>query len=222
MGDPGTIPAEKLEELALQAENREVSAIQPAYDLDRLTLARERRVADERWLAESYGLSSRPGFAVTTKEEKVVLYIPDANGRYSEMRSIAYFANLTNRTTVVFRVEQFARQFPLRFDPCQCPGLVSINSIVVFDSRHQTVVWEFNRPDSSKLMVRGTAVLMNRDSRRNGRRMPIFFRNDKEHDGHRVRVISTGSDPQLIFQPLPADVGFPLIVSIEMKLIPCD
>ncbi len=205
----------------MQAENRDVSAIQPAYDLDRLTLAHERRVADGQWLAKSHG-SSRLGLAVTIKEEKVVLYIPDANGSYSEARSIAYLANLTNRTTVVFRVEQFARQFPLRFDPCQCPGLVSINSIVVFDSRHHRVVWEFNGRDSNKLMVSGTAVLINRYFRSNGRLMPIFFRAGKEHDGHRLRMISTGSDPQLMFPALPGDVGFPLIVTIEMKLIPCD
>jgi hypothetical protein len=45
MGDVKKIPAEKLEELALQAATHAVSAIQPTYDLDRLTLADERRLA---------------------------------------------------------------------------------------------------------------------------------------------------------------------------------
>ena len=222
IGDPGKIPAEKLERLGWQAETRAVSAIQPAYDLDRLTLAHERRMADQRRLAEADGLSSRRALSATAQEEKAVLYIPDANGRYSETRSIAYLANLANRTTVHFRVEQFALRFPLRFDPCQCPGLISINSVAVFDSRHHRIVWEFNGRDSSKLVIRGTAVLMNYDLRSNGRRMPIFFRTDKGHDRHRFRIFSTGSDPQLIFPRLPSDVGFPLIVTIEMKLIPCD
>lgn len=217
MGDPETIPDEKLEQLALQAKNREVSAIQPAYDLDRLTLAHERRVADERQLAET-----RDGLAVIAKQEKVVLYIPDKNGRYSETRSIPYITSLANRTTVVFRVEQFAPQFPLRFDPCQCPGLISINSIAVFDSRNQRVVWELDGRNSSKLMVKGTAALMNHDLRSNGRRTPMFFRAAKEYGRQPFRLISTGSDPQLMFPPLPGDVGFPLIVTIEMKLMPCE
>jgi hypothetical protein len=222
MGDPGAIPDEKLKQLALQAKNREVSAIQPAYDLDRLTLAHERRMADERHVAEAEGLSLSPGLAFTAKQEKVVLYIPDESGRYSEMRSISYFANMANRTTVIFRVEQFARQFSLRFDPCQCPALISINSIAVFDSRNQRVVWELDGRNSSKLMVQGTAALMNHDLRSNGRLTPMFFRAVSGHGLQPFRVISTGSDPQLMFPPLPSDVGFPLIVTIEMKLIPCE
>jgi len=44
LGDLDPIAAEKLEQLALQAESREVSAIQPSYDLDRLTLVHDRRL----------------------------------------------------------------------------------------------------------------------------------------------------------------------------------
>jgi hypothetical protein len=33
-------------------------------------------------------------------------------------------------------------------------------------------------------------------------------------------IISTGVDPQLILPILPSNVGFPLIMSVEMKLIP--
>jgi hypothetical protein len=212
MGDHGKIPDEKLEQLALQAETRNVSAIQPAYDLDRLTLAHERRMT----------ASSRHGLAVTLKEEKVVLYIPDEHGRYSEMRSIAYVANLANRTTVVFRVQQFPSKFPLRLDPCQCSGLLSISSITVFDSNHCRVVWELDGRNSSKLIVKGTAALMNHDLRSNGRLTPMFFRAVSGHGRQPFRMISTGSDPQLLFPPLPGDVGFPLIVTIEMKLMPCE
>jgi hypothetical protein len=221
IGDPTTIQEEKLEQLALQARNRAVSAIQPSYDLDRLTLAHERRLADERRLAETNGVPLLPGLAFTTKEEKVVLYIPDANGRYSETRSISHLVNLINKTTVVFRLEQFARQFPLRFDPCQCSGLISIDTIVVFDSCHRKVVWAFDGRDWSKLGVRGTAILMNQLSS-NGRWMPTLFRVDRERGRQPFRLVSTGSDPQVMLPPLPADVGFPLIVTIEMKLIPCD
>lgn len=42
LGDSKPLPTEKLEQLAMQAESGQISAIQPAYDLDRLTLAYER------------------------------------------------------------------------------------------------------------------------------------------------------------------------------------
>ena len=44
LGDADPISREILDQLARQAETQSVSAIQPAYDLDRLTLAHERRV----------------------------------------------------------------------------------------------------------------------------------------------------------------------------------
>ena len=42
LGDTRPIPPDKLEQLAMKAESRQISAIQPAYDLDRLTLTYER------------------------------------------------------------------------------------------------------------------------------------------------------------------------------------
>jgi hypothetical protein len=44
LGDADPISPEVLAQLALQAETQSISAIQPAYDLDRLTLAHERRL----------------------------------------------------------------------------------------------------------------------------------------------------------------------------------
>jgi hypothetical protein len=250
MGDPGTIPDEKLEQLALQAKNSKVSAIQPSYDLDRLTLAHERRVADERSLLLGQGFPSNIGLmvaangegeaglsseviasgegqamvgsAVTGNAEKVVLYIPDSVGRYSEQRSIAYRAYLVHLTTLIFRLEMFAHQFRLRFDPCQCRGLININSISAFDVRNHRVIWELDGEDSSKLISGGTAVLMSDDWCSSRRWIQTFFRSDKKHNRQPVRLISTGVDPQLMFPPLPGDVGFPLIITIEMKLIPSE
>jgi hypothetical protein len=211
VGDRNLIPSDKLEELALQATTRDVSAIQPAYDLDRLTLAHERRTAHA---------ASNMGSTVVANPEKVVLYIPDSMGSYSEERSIAYYAYLVNTTTVIFHLEPFAHQFPLRLDPCQCPGLISINSIAVFDTVNHRLVWQLDGRNSTKVVVSGTAVPINHTFLDNGKRMQkIFRRGTKYHQP--LAVISTGLDPQLILPPLPDDVGFPLIVSVEMKLIPC-
>ena len=213
MGDTGVIPAEKLAELALQVETREVSAIQPAFDFDRLTLAYERRMAQER-------LASNLGLGVAAREEKVVLYIPDSDGRYWEKSSIAQDAQLANTTTVIFRLEKFAHRFPLRFDPCQCPGLIRIGSITAFDIRNNSVVWQLDGSDSKKLMVSGTAVMTNNMRRRVGGRKRMFFSRNGANRWRSLDVLSTGLDPQLILPRLPKDVGFPLVISIEMKLIP--
>lgn len=214
MGDTNEIARDKLAQLASQAEARVVSAIQPAYDLDRLTLAHERRVALEQTLASTFGLG------VPASEEKVVLYIPDSDGRYWEKRSIARHAALANTTTVIFRIEKFAHQFPLRLDPCQCPGLISIDCITAFDTRNMSVVWQLDGADSRKLMVGGTAVMVNHMRRRVGGRKRWPIHGNGSNRRRSLDVISTGLDPQLILPPLPNDVGFPLVISVEMKLIP--
>ena len=216
MGDTDETPAGKLAQLALQAETREVSAIQPAYDLDQLTLAHERRLALEQSLASNSGLT------VEAKAEKVVLYIPDSEGRYWEKRSIAYCAYLVRVTTLIFRLEKFAHQFPLRFDPCQCRGLISINSIIAYDTVHNRLVWDLDGRDLSKLVVGGTAVITSHAPRRMGGSMRMFYSRNGSNRQQPLRVISTGLDPQLIFPRLPDDVGFPLIISVEMKLTPSE
>jgi hypothetical protein len=204
----------------LQAERREVSAIQPAYDLDRLTLAQERRLAHERRLAEEESLASSLGLTVAANPEKIVLYIPDSAGRYWEKRSIAYMARLVRVTTLIFRLEEFAHQFPLRFDPCQCPGLISINSIIAFDTLNNRVVWELDGRDTSKLVVGGTALMPNSAPLRIGGFRRLALRRNSSNSDQPVRLISTGPDPQLILPSLPDGVGFPLVLSVEMKLIP--
>lgn len=229
IGDLAEIPTEKLQQLALQAETREVSAIQPMYDLDRLTLAYERQVVREQTSPNGQGLglavgdSSEPvavlGSTVRANPEKVVLYIPDSIGCYAETRTLACHAQLTNTTTLMFRIEQFDHQFPVRFDPCQCPGLVLINSISIFDAVNHRVVWELGGRDSAEPTITGTAVPVHPGATLNGGGLRKILRWNKKSQ-QPVTVISTGVDPQLILPILPSNVGFPLIMSVEMKLIP--
>jgi hypothetical protein len=214
IGNSEEIPKEKLEQLARQAQNRNVSAIQPAYDLDRLTLAHERQVAHERDLRRT-----ELGFPVDANPEKIVLYVPDSRGAYSEARAIARYAQLVNTTTVIFQVGRFPNHFPLRFDPCQCAGLINIQSIVVFDSVNQKAVWELDGRNYHGLEIAGTA-LWNQHASSDGRNVKRIFQRNRNHD-QPLTVISTGVDPQLIFPRLNGKIGFPLIVSIELKLIPC-
>ncbi len=210
IGDTTPIASDKLERLTLQAETHSVSAIQPAYDLDRLTLSYERRVAGDL------------GLTFSTDVGKSVLYIPDSDGCYSEKSSIAYRASLLKTTTVIFRLTKFAHQFPLRFDPCQGAGLVSISSITVLDLLNNCVVLKLGGRDANKLVISGTARWENPAlSRINGWKQ-IFFSPNKSCGQPPLRVISMGIDPQLIFPTLPKDIGFPLEVSVQMKFIPSE
>lgn len=242
IGDTDEIPADKLDQLASQAETREVSAIQPAYDLDRLTLAHERRLAHEQSLASNLGLTtagnaesaaelgsavafitplvSNSSLTVAAKAEKVVLYVPDSEGRYWEETAIEFHAELVKTTTVIFCLGKFAHKFPLRFDPCQCPGLIKIDCITAFDTRNDRVVWQLDGRNSRKLIAAGTAVVTNHMPLRLGESKRMLFSRNGLNRRRSLDVISTGLDPQLLLPPLPNHVGFPLIISIEMKLIP--
>jgi len=208
IGDTTPIASDKLERLTLQAETHSVSAIQPAYDLDRLTLAHERR-----------GLGDF-GLTLAAIAERAILYIPDSDGCYSEESSIAYDAQLVKMTTVIFRLEKFAHQFPLRFDPCQGAGLVSISSITVLDLLNNCVVLKLDGRDANKLVISGTAHWENPALSWINRWKHVFFSSNKSSGQPPLRVISTGSDPQLIFPTLPKDIGFPLEISVQMKFIP--
>jgi hypothetical protein len=222
LGDPTEISADRLKQLTSEAETRGVSAIQPAYDLDRLTLAHERRVMQERSLLNEQSLAPTLSTNVAPDLEKVVLYIPDSAGGYSEMRSIAYHAQLTHTTTVNFRLEKFAHQFPLRFDPCQRPGLVSISAITVFDLYSKRLILKLGSHNAKKLTVTGTAVWAKPVRRGLGSWKQMFLKPNNSNGWRSIYVISTGSDPQLIFPPLPKDIEFPLVILVQMKFIPSD
>ncbi len=215
LGDRNPIPTAKLEQLALQGESYPVSAIKPTYDLDRLTLLHERR----RFIRKgAFPLSSNE-FMAGSDEERVVLYIPDSSGGYSETHSLAYYAQLTRKTIVNFRLESFSHQFPLRFDPCQRPGLVTIDAINVFDLDNNRPVLTLEGDDARKLVIGGTAVWL-RPARRTLRDWRQMGSSINSSNGRKpLYIISTGSDPQIILPRLPNNVGFPLIVSVQMEFL---
>ncbi len=206
MGDTSEIPGDKLEKLALQAETREVSAIQPAYDLDRLTLAQARNAH----------------VTLLTPLERVVLYIPDSEGVYSEKRAIAYRVHVVETATMVFCLDKFAIQFPLRLDPCECPGVITINTLTAYDTRNNRVVWELDSRDAKRVVVNGTATWEHSVRTRAAGLEGMLFRSRKSSGRHRLRMVSTGPDPQLILPPLPDNIGFPLEISVEMTILPSE
>jgi|GEM_PF-818539 len=228
MGETDEIPTEKLAHLDSQIATCAISAIQPTYDLDRLTLAYERRLTSDQCVglfapaaaASSEIRSSTLGSTIGANSEKVILYIPDSEGRYSEGMSLARDVQLISRTTLIFRLGKFAAQFPLRFDPCQCPGFIRIDSISAFDADTQKIIWQLDGRDYRKVQASGTAVITNDELlRKRGSKRLLFSRNGST-GRNSLDIISTGADPQLILPPMSMDVGFPLILSIEMKFTP--
>jgi hypothetical protein len=160
-------------------------------------LAYERHVQDVATVA-----------TVDAGAQSVTVYIPNGDGDYSAESSISRVVSLAQPTTVVFRINFFPHEFPLRIDPCEHPGLVNIKSISVVDGKSGQVVWEIDGKNGGEVRAAGTAVI--------GKRR--WFRN--RNGAPALRVVSTGLDPQLILPTLPGNVGFPLMLSMEIHLVP--
>jgi hypothetical protein len=81
------------------------------------------------------------------------------------------------------------------------------------------VVWELGAHDSAEPAITGTAVPVHPSAPFSGGGLRKMLRWNKKPQ-QPFTIISTGVDPQLILPILPNNVGFPLIMSVEMKLIP--
>ena len=181
-----------------QIDTCPVSSIQPAYDLDRLTLMFERR----------YGPAM-----LGTNAGRIVLYIPQADGSYSEQCRLTDQLGLQSEV-IEFKLDKFPHQFPLRLDPGESPGLVTIHSMTIMD-KNKKVVWELTRRNAGKVFVRGTAFAVR------GGHWKQRLREALERNRHMpLRIISTGVDPQLILPRLPENIEYPISLSIGMKCSP--
>ena len=198
LGDNEPVRSSPLECPGSQIDTCPVSSIQPAYDLDRLTLMFERR----------YGPAM-----LGTNAGRIVLYIPQADGSYSEKCRLTDQLGLQNQA-IEFKLDKFPHQFPLRLDPGESPGLVTIHSMTIMD-KNKKVVWELTRRNAGKVVVRGTAFAVR------GGHWKERLREALETNSHKpLRIISTGVDPQLILPRLPENIEYPISLSIEMKCSP--
>ena len=204
MGASDPIPTDKFEQLASQAEGGLVCSLQPAFDLDRLILAHERQ---------------GPGSTVVPNTHQATLYMPDSTGNYSELHTIAYTVNLSTMTFLVFYLEKFPHQFPLRLDPCQSPGLIRFNFIKACELTTQKMIWEINARNHNKIAINGTAVWPDAALIPMATRKGMFSKATNDL-GRPFQVISTGSDPQLMLPRLPQDSGFPVAISMELTFLP--
>jgi hypothetical protein len=175
---------------------REVAAINPAYDLDRLTLAHERRLAETAVIGNS-----------DADADIVQLFVPDAAGGYAEATSRIFRGSLRQRTTVVFRLEPFAHQHPLRLDPCARAGLVEIASVTYLDAGSGRTLARLDGRDAARCQVGGSARLIASAPDSAGTPQPLY-------------LLSTGDDPQLVLPPPGAAPQFPLLLLVELRLFP--
>jgi len=199
LGDATPIAASDLAQITKIAETHPVSAIQPGYDLDRLTLLYQRRSGT---------------IAFHASAGRVAFYVPRSNGAYSEINSIAKEIPLLQVSSAEFVLEAFPHKFPLRLDPCQCPGLVTIYAIRIFDKNRKSV-WQLNERNARKITITGTAL----GAFKKGWRAKLIP-NGHIHHAPPLHIVSTGLDPQLILPPLPRDTEFPIGILIEMSIAP--
>jgi len=198
LGDNAPVRSSALECLGSQIDTCPVSSIQPAYDLDRLTLMFERRNGPAM-------LGMNAG--------RIVLYIPQVDGSYSEKCRLIDQLGLQDKA-IEFKLDKFPHQFPLRLDPGESPGLVTIHTLTLMD-KNKKVVWELTRRNAGKVVVSGTAFAVR------GGHWKQRLREALETNSHKpLRIISTGSDPQLILPRLPEKIEYPISLSIEMKFSP--
>lgn len=175
---------------------REVAAINPAYDLDRLTLVHERRLAD----SGSQGTGDY-------ENDIAQLFVPDANGGYAEETSRLFRGLLRHRTNLAFRLEKFAHQHPLRFDPVARTGLIEIFSITYLDVGSGRTLARLDGRDAARCIVGGTA-------------RAFTAAPGAGEPSQALHLLSTGDDPQLILPPLSEAPQFPLLLLVELRFIP--
>lgn len=173
------------------------AALNPAYDLDRLTLAHERRLAATGSTGDG------------DNREVVQLFLPHADGGYSEEASLIFMGDLRATRTVVFKLEKLHHQHPLRLDPVARAGVVEIASITLLDIGSGRILRRLTGADLPDLALGGTAK---------------FFRSDQPLPGSSpaaqpIYLLSTGDDPQMIVPALSAPPGGPVLFMVELRFL---
>lgn len=173
------------------------SAINPAYDLDRLTLAHERRLAATGSVADE-----------GETREVVQLFLPHADGAYTEASSLVFMGSLRDMRTVVFKLDQLNYQHPLRLDPVARLGVLEIASITLLDVDRGRVLRRYTGANAASLSLGGTTRLFQSDQPLPG--------GDSDQP---IYLLSTGDDPQLFLPPLPEAPTGPLLLLVEQRFL---
>lgn len=177
---------------------REVAAINPAYDLDRLTLAHERRVSRN-------GLGAGDDYEF---RDVVQLFPPQDDGGYTEASSHMFIGNLAETRAVVFRFKAPVHAYPMRLDPVARTGLVEIFSLTLLDANSGRVLLHLGGADAQSLIVGGSARAITPDAKLAAPPPALY-------------VLSHGDDPQVLLPIVPgAPPDADLMLRIDLRFFP--
>lgn len=154
-----------------------VSALKPAYDLDRMTLWHERKLGEGRWGKNDPDL-----------QHLVQVFVPDANGAHTEERVFNLETILDGEESHYVLVDDYHPGTVLRFDPAYKPGIIEIHQLDVMEPQSGKILWDLSHAAKARLGIWGTARLLAAPPESN--------------DG--LRILVNGWDPQIWLPPLSA------------------
>lgn len=173
--------------------DRAVAAINPAYDLDRLTLALERKNF------------ANSGLSIDDEGDILQLFVPDAQGAYSEERSHFFRGGLSQGRRVAIKIEECPPLAALRIDPIARAGLIEIRSVTILDLGSGRTLCTLDGRDATRITVGGSGRLFEGSSA-GGTAAPL-------------RILSHADDPWMILPPLPESPTFPILVIIDLQVL---
>lgn len=171
-----------------------VGAILPAFDFDRIALWEERRIA-----AAGGGPAAASPRGGEAPEHILQLFWPDHRGDYSEDNSHAVPATLVPRERFFFFVPVARAGAVLRLDPTYRAGIVEFHDIEISCPVSGRILWSARAHGAKLLQIAGTACAL-----------------PAPEETAPLRLLSTGSDPQVLLPPLPPGTKEQVLVSIEL------
>jgi hypothetical protein len=120
-------------------------------------------------------------------------------GAYSEVNSRSRYCPRSEWNELRFPLPALDTATPLRFDPCDCTGVVKISALKIVSQTDGRCLW--NCPLDKReetVALAGTALWLS--------------------DGPSVSILSTGNDPQMYLKGLPRLPDLPLELRVWIKL----
>ncbi len=128
------------------------------------------------------------------------VFWPDA-GAYGEVNSRSRYCPRSQWTEMRFPLPAWDAGSPLRFDPCDCPGVVKIAALRILSQADGRCLWSCP-PEirEEALTLAGTARWLSHQAN--------------------LAILSTGNDPQLYLRGIPPLPDLPLELQVWIKLEP--
>ena len=125
---------------------------------------------------------------------------PDA-GAYSDVNSRSRYCPQSQWTDVRFPLPSWDTTKPLRFDPCDCAGVVKIAALKILSQTDGRCLWSCPLEKKEEAVsLAGTALWLS--------------------DQPTVSILSTGNDPQMYLRGIPQLPDLPLELQAWIKLDP--